>query len=151
MKAKLTVKVGLGLSEMENALITIGADYIKGNSESVEIVFSELVNKGIIEINNSTEMTLTYLNAVLDPKKEHELFKITPKGFNVEINYKSGSWLDNAGTKQQIFENATEVHHLFKDTGINHDDSIAFESDLRGEGFVRKVADIESVIITLAE
>jgi len=96
-------------------------------------------------------MTLTYLNAELNAENEFELFNITPKGFDVEINYKSGSWLDNAGTKQQIFKNATEVHHRFKDEMFGDGESIAFESNLRAEGFTRKIKDIESVIIRLAE
>jgi hypothetical protein len=89
-------------------------------------------------------MTVTYLNAELDGTKEFELFKITPNGFKVTIVYNKGNWiavqLEN-GT--EIFENATEVHNLF-DVG-----AIAFESDIRATGFVRKVKEIESITIEL--
>ena len=92
-------------------------------------------------------MKLVYLNAELDPTKEYELFNVTPQGFKVEIVYTDDNWRTQRGFKTQTFENCTEVHNLF-DSCLN-EKQIAFESDIKAEGFTRKIDEIESVVISL--
>ena len=86
-------------------------------------------------------MILTYLNAQLDFNTEYELFKITENGFRVEFQVKGES-------EKRIFENATEIHNKCDFQG-EPQDAIAFESDIRADGFVLDHKRLESVTITL--
>lgn len=88
-------------------------------------------------------MILTYLNAQLDFNTEYELFKISKNGFRVEIQVKGES-------EKRIFKNATEIHNKCDFQGVPQD-AIAFESDIRGDGFVLSHNRLESVTITLEE
>jgi hypothetical protein len=89
-------------------------------------------------------MKLIYLNAELDATFEYELLNITPNGFKVTIVYVKGNWIaERLEDATEVFESCTEVHNLF-DVGV-----IAFESDIRATGFIRKQIDIESVTIEL--
>lgn len=92
-------------------------------------------------------MKLVYLNAELDSSKEHELFNITENGFKVTIKYLPTSWRYEKGRKEETFENCTEVHNLFE--SIFDEKAIAFESDIQATGFVRKIDEIEEVVIDL--
>lgn len=98
---------------------------------------------------NLKVMVLVYLGATVDATLEQELTSFTKNGFKVLIEYNTSSI--NAGI--QIFSNATEVHYLFNRSCslFPEVDSIAFESDIRGEGFTRKVIDIKVVTITLED
>lgn len=100
-------------------------------------------------------MKLIYLNAELDSTKEYELNAITPNGFKVEITYKQDSQIGSvlnkhSNTFTDTFLNASEVHSRFKELHSTGEE-IAFESYLRSDGYVRKIKDIEKVVITLQE
>lgn len=95
-------------------------------------------------------MKLVYLGRELDVNVEHELFSEESNqfGFNVEVKYTEESWYP---VKTQIFRNCTEVHHLFESLIEERRTSIAFESDIQGTGCNRKIENIESVVITIAD
>lgn len=100
-------------------------------------------------------MKLIYLNAELDSTKEYELNAITPQGFKVEITYKKFSRVgqslnDSIGSFTDTFTHASEIHSRFIEKYSNQEE-IAFESNLRSEGYVRKICDIEKVVITLQD
>jgi hypothetical protein len=93
-------------------------------------------------------MKVIYLNAELDSTKEFELFKITDKGFKVSIEYKKDSWLNGSFDNNiQVFEYCSEIHNLFSNDF--NEKSIAFESEIRADGFVRQQKYIECVTIEL--
>lgn len=100
-------------------------------------------------------MKLIYLNAELDSNKEYELNAITPQGFKVEITYKETSWIGESlkadtNCLTQTFLNASEIHNRFQERHATGDE-IAFESNIRSEGYVRKIKDIDKVVITLQD
>lgn len=91
-------------------------------------------------------MKITYLGQNLDVTKEHELFSSNEFGFKVNIKYTKESWYP---TKENSVHNCTEVHHLWSDDYMGGA-SIAFESDIHGTGFTRRIDVIESINIELA-
>ena len=93
-------------------------------------------------------MKLIYLGQELDTTKEHELFPPDEHefGFKVDIKMTDESEYD----KNETAYNCTEVHHLWS-TNYMGGPSIAFESDIHGSGFTRRIDDIESVTIELAK
>lgn len=91
-------------------------------------------------------MKLIYLGQELDTKKEHELLANNKYGFKVNIEYTDNSWYPD---KQYSIRNCTEVHHLWS-LDYMGGPSIAFESDIHSTGFTRRINDIKSVTITLA-
>lgn len=92
-------------------------------------------------------MKITYLGKELDETKEHELRSVNEFGFKVDIKYTKES---RYPTKEDTAYNCTEVHHLF-DMDYMGGPSIAFESDIHGTGFTRRIDTIESVTIVLAD
>ncbi|MFT6125852.1 MAG: hypothetical protein ACJAVA_000294 [Flavobacteriaceae bacterium] len=92
-------------------------------------------------------MKIIYLGQELDALKEHELLTETEFGFKVDIKYNKESWYL---TKEDTAYNCTEVHHLWSSNYMGGA-SIAFESDIRKTGFTRRISDIESVTIELAD
>lgn len=94
-------------------------------------------------------MKLIYLNAELDSNKEHELFKITPNGFRVLVEFNENSLHYQSGTKTRELSNVTEVHHDFTCKLFGRNKDIAFESEILCEGFVWKIAHIDRVTISL--
>lgn len=93
-------------------------------------------------------MKLIYLGKDLDNRIEHELFADNHEfGFKVDIKYTEESWYP---TKEDTAYNCTEVHYLWS---LNYmgGPSIAFESDIRCTGFTRRINDIESVTIEIAD
>lgn len=91
-------------------------------------------------------MKITFLGQELDPTIEHELFSKNQFGFKVEIKMTNESWYPQ---KELTLYNCTEVHHLWS-LDYMGGASIAFESDIHGAGFTRRIDDIESVSIQLA-
>lgn len=91
-------------------------------------------------------MKIIYLGNELDVTKEHELINDSELGFKVDIKYSEGSWYKD---KEDTAYNCTEVHHLWSKNYMGGP-SIAFESDIHGEGFTRNISDIEEVKIELA-
>lgn len=91
-------------------------------------------------------MKIIYLGEELDATKEHEIESNNEFGFDIEIKYTEESWYQ---TKERTFHNYTEVHHLWS-LDYMGGESIAFESDIQGTGFTRRISDIESVKIELA-
>jgi hypothetical protein len=98
-------------------------------------------------------MVLVYLGATVDVKLEQELKSFTENGFKVVIDYDTTIPGKGIQIEQQVFRNATEIHHLFnrseKSSFDNSVDEIAFESDIRADGFTRKIEGIKMVTITL--
>jgi len=92
-------------------------------------------------------MKLIYLGQELDTKQEHELLSNSEFGFKVDIKYTKESWYP---TKEDTAYNCTEVHHLWS-LDYMGGASIAFESDIHGTGFTRRINDIELVTIELAD
>ena len=92
-------------------------------------------------------MKIIYLGKELDVTKEHEIFSTNEFGFKVDIKHTKESWYT---IKEDTAYNCTEVHHLWS---LNYmgGASIAFESDIHGTGFTRRIDTIESVIIELAD
>lgn len=90
-------------------------------------------------------MKLVYLGKQLDVTKEHEIISNNPFGFKVTITYTEESWYTN---KKEVVHNCTEVHHLFSKDYMGGP-STAFESDLHRSGFIRRISDIESVVIRI--
>lgn len=91
-------------------------------------------------------MKITYLGQDLDTTKEHELISENVFGFKVDIKHTEESWYP---TKEDTAYNCTEVHHLWSMDYMGGA-SIAFESDIHGTGFTRRIDTIESVNIELA-
>ena len=92
---------------------------------------------------------ITYLGNVLDPYKEHELFSENEHGFIIHIKYTESSWYP---TKNESAFNFTEFHWRYTDIfNVYPSDGVAFESDVHGTGFTRKINTIESVTIELAD
>lgn len=91
-------------------------------------------------------MKLIYLGQELDTTKEHELLFKSEFGFKVDIKYTKESWYP---TKEGTAYNCTEVHHLWSNDYMGGA-SIAFESDIHCSGFTRRIDDIESVNIEIA-
>lgn len=91
-------------------------------------------------------MKLIYLGQELDTSKEHELLSDSEFGFKVDIKYTEESWYPK---KEDTAYNCTEVHHLWS---LNYmgGPSIAFESDIHSTGFTRRISDVESVTIEIA-
>jgi hypothetical protein len=89
-------------------------------------------------------MKLIYLGEELDSTKEHELLTDSEFGFKVDIEMTKESFY-----KDTTAYNCTEVHHLWSEDYMGGA-SIAFESDIHGTGFTRRINDIESVTIELA-
>jgi hypothetical protein len=102
---------------------------------------------------NLKVMVLVYLGATVDCTLEQELTSFTKNGFKVLIEYDTTSLNAGIQIEYQTFRNATEVHYLFNRSCslFPEVDAIAFESDIRGEGFTRKVIDIKVVTITLED
>lgn len=98
-------------------------------------------------LNKIKKMKITFLGQELDTTKEHELCSENQFGFKVEIKMTKESWYPQ---KELTIYNCTEVHHLWSKDYMGGA-SIAFESDIHGTGFTRRIDDIESVTITLAE
>lgn len=92
-------------------------------------------------------MKITYLGKELDASKEHELFSENEFGFKVTIQCTKESWYPE---KEHIVYNCTEVHNLWSKNYMGGA-SIAFESDIHGSGFTRRIDDIESVTIEKAD
>ena len=92
-------------------------------------------------------MKLIYLGQELDTTKEHELVTESEFGFKVHIKYTRESWYP---IREYYCHNITEVHHLFSEDYMGGP-SIAFESDIHQTGFTRRISDIESVDIELAD
>jgi len=92
-------------------------------------------------------MKLIYLGQELDTTKEHELFppKGSEFGFKVDIKMTE----ESRYTVKETAYNCTEVHHLWNENYMGGA-SIAFESNIHGTGFTRRIGDIESVTIELA-
>ena len=94
-------------------------------------------------------MKLIYLGQALDAAKQHELFSTNEFGFFVDIKYTEESWYPE---KNELVWNCTEVHWMFDEHEylVEHK-SVAFESDIKRSGFVRKINTIESITISLAK
>ena len=92
-------------------------------------------------------MKLIYLGQELDTTKEHELLTDSEFGFKVDIKMTKESWYT---VKEDTAYNCTEVHHLWS-LDYMGGSSIAFESDIHRTGFTRRINDIESVVIVLAD
>lgn len=90
---------------------------------------------------------ITYLGQELDVTKEHELFSENKFGFKVDIIYTEESMYPD---KETTVYNCTEVHHLWDDDYMGGP-SIAFESDIHGTGFTRRIDAIESIDISIAD
>lgn len=92
-------------------------------------------------------MKITYLGQELDATKEHELISKDVFGFKVDIKHtKESCYVKNEDTVY----NCTEVHHLWSEDYMGGA-SIAFESDIHGTGFTRRIDTIESVNIEIAD
>lgn len=97
-------------------------------------------------------MKIVYLGSEIDSDKEREILTENEHGFKVTVTYKRDSWMSVRSGKQviDVFNNCTEVHHMY-DTIIRLDDKrIAFESDIHKTGCTRSVDDIECVNIESA-
>jgi hypothetical protein len=94
-------------------------------------------------------MEIIYLGKKLNPLEEHELFSENEFGFEIGIKYTEESWYPK---KEQRIFNFTEFHWRYTDIfNETPSDSVAFESDIHGTGFTKKICDIEKVEIRLAE
>lgn len=91
-------------------------------------------------------MKLIHLGKEIDSSVEYELFSDNENGFNVTVTYKKDSWMSQKKGQQvtRVFNNCTEIHHLFEE------DRIAFGSDIHLTGCTRSVDDIESVVIEIS-
>ena len=85
-------------------------------------------------------MKLTYLGREIHPETNVEKLKTNEFGFTAKVTFNR-----NSGYTDTVFNNLTEVHNNFKNSG-----SIAFESDLHGTGCTREIRDIKTCDITLA-
>jgi hypothetical protein len=96
-------------------------------------------------------MKLIFLGEELDSTKEKEILSGSKFGFNVIVVYKMDSWMSQHKKEQvvDVFNNCTEVHHLFESI-FPEKKRIAFESDIHRTGCTRNVDDIESVEIHIA-
>lgn len=95
-------------------------------------------------------MNLIFLGNELDAKVEHDLLSDNEYGFKVTVSYNDDSWMSRHHGKKvvQIFNNCTEVHHLWS-LDYMGGASIAFESDIHSSGCTQLINDIESVEIEL--
>lgn len=85
-------------------------------------------------------MELTYINNKLDVTKEHELMSDTEFGFIVTVKA-----IDD--TDSEILYNCTEVHHLYR----SRQPSIAFESHIHHTGGTKRIEELISVDIQIAD
>ena len=92
-------------------------------------------------------MKLIYLVQELDTTKEHELLTDSEFGFKVDIKMAKDNLYK---VKEDTAYNCTEVHHLWS-LDYMGGASIAFESDIHTTGFTRRINDIETVTIELAD
>ncbi len=97
-------------------------------------------------------MKLIFLGELLDSNIEQILTHSNKFGLKVSVVYNSDSWISKIEGEQvvEIFNNCTEIHHLYK-TFDKNEKNIAFESDIHRTGYTRSVNDIESVEITNAD
>jgi hypothetical protein len=91
-------------------------------------------------VKPSKNMTLIYMNEILDTSIEHELFAQPEHqyGFTAVIAYRDG--------RVEQRNNLTEVHHLYK----SHTPSIAFESDHHSTGGTKDISVIDTVVVFAA-
>jgi hypothetical protein len=102
-----------------------------------------------VKLIKNTNMKLIYLDLELDPSKEHKLYSKNLFGFKVTVKYKRITSYTNKHKMEHvvnIFNNCTEVHHMYK-TLSDKRDKIAFESDIHNTGCSQLINDIKSVII----
>lgn len=94
-------------------------------------------------------MKIIYLGTELDSSVEHELFSNNEFGFKITIGYTDESWYP---IKEEIVFNFTEFHWMYTDMfNITPSNGVAFESDIHGTGFTRKIDVISYVNIELAD